>query len=254
MYEPIKSLGQNFLIDRSVAREMVEALEIKNGDEIVEIGPGHGALTEVLAEKVRDTDSLVRAVEIDERFFEKLMSLYAAEKNIKLVKQDILTWLPTFFTDKELKVIGSLPYYITSPIIHSIIKMQKRPSICVVLVQKEVAERIKSKAPDSSYMSCFVQTFFDVDYLGKVPRNRFKPEPAVDGGIIKMKRRDGDVTAEFIKRYEGFLHRAFSSPRKMVNKVFTQTELAKGGIEPTLRAQNLDADQWLKFYQTLYEI
>lgn len=251
MYEPIKSLGQNFLMDGSLSREMVEALSIENGDEIIEIGPGHGALTEILADKVHGTDSIVRAVEIDERFYEKLNGMYATDKNVKLVCDDILLWLPTFIPKKDFKIIGSLPYYISSPIIHTIIKMKKMPSVCVLLVQKEVAEKIKSPAPDSSYMSCFVQTFFDAHYVGKVPKNRFKPEPKVDGGILKLTRKDGDFSHEFIARYEGFLHRAFASPRKMLNKVFTEEELKKGGIDPTLRAQNLGADEWLKFYECL---
>ena len=254
MYEPVKSLGQNFLVDRSVVWDMVKALDIKTGDYIIEIGPGHGALTEVLGDIVRDTETTVDAVEIDERFYEKLLGMYSHDKNIRLVNEDILRWLPRFYPDNDFKIIGSLPYYITSPIIHAIIHMKKRPKVSVLLIQKEVAEKIKSKIPDSSYMSCFVQTFFDVEYIGKVSKNRFKPEPKVDGGILKLTRKEGDVTSEFVYKYEGFLHKAFANPRKMLNKMFTKEELLKGNIDPTLRAQNLSADDWGKFYQVLYEI
>lgn len=253
MYEPVKSLGQNFLIDKSVSRDMVNALDIKDGDEIIEIGPGHGALTDLLAEKIRGTKSTLYPVEIDARFYEKLLGMYVSDGNVKVVNEDILGYLPAFNPSREFKIIGSLPYYITSPIIHSVIYMKTRPLTCVFLIQKEVAEKIKSKAPDSSYMSCFIQTFFDVSYVGKVPKNRFKPEPKVDGGIIKLTRREGNFTQYFITKYEGFLHRAFSNPRKMLNKMFTKEELAKGNIDFTLRAQNLSADDWLKFYKILNE-
>jgi 16S rRNA (adenine1518-N6/adenine1519-N6)-dimethyltransferase len=254
MYEPIKRLGQNFLIDKSVSRDMVEALEIKDGDYIVEIGPGHGSLTDILVDKLRVINARLDAVEIDERFYQKLLGMYESEEKVKIVCDDILQWLPRFHPETEFKIIGSLPYYITSPIIHGVINMRKRPTICVLLVQKEVAEKIRNKAPDSSYMSCFVQTFFEVKYLGKVSRNRFKPEPNVDGGVLKLVNKKGEVTQEFLRKYEGFLHKAFSNPRKMLNKVFTKEDLEKGKIDSTLRAQNLNAEDWLKFYQVLYEI
>jgi len=251
MYAPIKSLGQNFLVDKSVARDMVNSLNITDKDVLVEIGPGLGSLTEIIVERIVGSESELSAVEVDERFFEKLISMYADEQNIKIVKANILEWLPAFESQKEFKIIGSLPYYITSPIIHAIIKMKKRPTVCVLLVQKEVAEKIKSPAPDSSYMSCFVQTFFDVSYVGKVPKNRFRPEPEVDGGILKLVRKEGDLSPEFIVKYEAFLHKAFSNPRKMLNKMFTKEELIKGGIDQTLRAQNLNYSQWLEFYKIL---
>jgi len=251
MFKPIKTLGQNFLVDKSIVRDMVNALEIENGEEIIEIGPGHGVVTEVLVDRFEDLNSQIYAVEIDERFFEKLFDVYISKENVHIIHDDILSWLPEFTPKQDFQIIGSLPYYITSPIIHAIIKMRKMPKVCVLMIQKEVAEKIKSKAPDSSYMSCFVQTFFDVKYLGKVPKNRFKPEPEVDGGIIKLTERNGDFSLEFINKYESFLHRAFSNPRKMLNKVFTKEELQKGGIDSTLRAQNLNADQWLGFYNIL---
>ena len=129
------------------------------------------------------------------------------------------------------------------------------PQTAVLLVQKEVAEKIKNNAPDSSYMSSFVQTFFDVKYLGKVPSKKFNPEPKVDGGIIKMvKKEDANLDLVFIRKYEGFLHKAYSNPRKMLNKVFKKEELERGTINPTLRAQNLDAEEWLSFYKKINEI
>lgn len=255
MFKPHKELGQNFLTDKSVAKDMVEALDIQNGDEIVEIGPGHGVVTDLIVQKIKDLDVKIHAVELDVRLYQELSNFYSGNEKIEVVKDNILDWLPTFSTDSKLKIIGSVPYYITSPIIHKIIKMPTVPQTAVLLVQKEVAEKIKSTAPDSSYMSSFVQTFFDVKYLGKVPSKKFYPEPKVDGGIIKMTKREGaNFDPVFIRKYEGFLHRAYSNPRKMLNKVFKKEELERGTINPTLRAQNLNADEWLSFYKTLNEI
>lgn len=256
MFRPHKELGQNFLTDKTVAMEMVGALDIERCDEIVEIGPGHGVLTNLLFEKAQSLNAKIYAVELDPRLYEELKKQYSKEsEDIEIVKANILDWLPLFSTDKNLKIIGSIPYYITSPIIHKIIKMSSVPKVVVLLVQKEVAEKIKSTAPDSSYMSSFVQTFFDVKYLGKVHSKKFDPEPKVDGGIIKMTLRvDANFDPVFIRKYEGFLHKAYSNPRKMLNKVFKKEELERGTINPTLRAQNLNAEDWLNFYKTLNEI
>jgi 16S rRNA (adenine1518-N6/adenine1519-N6)-dimethyltransferase len=254
MFKPKKSLGQNFLTDKSVATQMVNALEIDNGDDVIEIGPGRGIVTTYLTEKSKPFDTKIFAVELDTRLYRELNELYSEEHKVKIVNENILDWLPEFSTDRNIKIIGSIPYYITSPIIHKIIKMRNLPETVVLLVQKEVAEKIKDRPPDSSYMSSFIQTFFEVKYLGKVPSKKFNPEPQVDGGILKMTKRGEGFTPEFIRKYEGFLHRAYSNPRKMLNKVFRQEELEKGKIDPRLRAQNLGAEEWLNFYKVLNEV
>ncbi len=259
MFKPHKELGQNFLTDRNVAKDMVEALDIQNGDEVVEIGPGRGVLTRFLAEKAmpfgESSSFKIHAVELDFRLYEELKKQYPESTGIEIIKANILEWLPNFSSDKKIKIIGSVPYYITSPIIHKIIKMKKPPETAVLLVQKEVAKKIKSTAPDSSYMSSFVQTFFDVKYLGEVPSKKFDPEPKVDGGIIKMTRKeDANFDSVFIGKYEGFLHKAYSNPRKMLNKVFKKEELERVTINPALRAQNLNAGEWLNFYKKINEI
>jgi len=261
MFKPHRYLGQNFLIDRTIADQMVSALEIENGDEIVEIGSGFGIITEALLKKSKDKKVKINAVEIDGRLYKNLVERFSGEERIEFHNEDFLRWFPQFSFQRELKIIGSVPYYITSPIIHQIIKADRRPKIAILLVQKEVAEKIKSTAPDSSYLSSFVQTFFDVQYLGKVPSKKFNPEPEVDGGILKLVRREEGVffdnagsPPDFIKKYEGFLHKAYSNPRKMLNKVFKKEELEKGKIDPQLRPQNLNAEEWLNFFKTLNEI
>ena len=115
MYEPIKKLGQNFLMDQSLVRVMVGALNIGGGEDIIEIGPGLGALTENIVQSIGDKPSNFFAVEIDEKFSKKLEDMYSENLNVKVVNDDILQFLPKFDSQKTVKIIGSLPYYITSP-------------------------------------------------------------------------------------------------------------------------------------------
>ena len=253
MYEPVKSLGQNFLIKSSVVDLMVDSLDIANGEDIIEIGPGHGVLTETLLHRISGRDVKVYSVEVDERFAVKLLGMYATEPAVEIIHADILKWLPTFTSGRKVKVFGSLPYYITSPILHAVIKMNVMPESAVFLVQKEVAEKVCSKVPDASYLSTFVQTFYNAEHLFNVPKMEFSPSPKVDGAVIKLTGKDIVMDRDTIEKYEGFLHRAFSHPRKMLNKPFSKEELANGGIDPKLRPQNLGPEEWLEFYRILNE-
>lgn len=252
MYEPVKSLGQNFLSKTSIVESMVSALDISNSEDIIEIGPGHGILTEILFRRVLGRDIKIYSVEVDERFANKLYRIYASEPAVEIVHDDILKWLPTFTSERKVKVFGSLPYYITSPILHSVIKMNVMPERAVFLIQKEVAEKVCSRVPDASYISTFIQTFYDAELLFVVPKAEFTPAPKVDGAVIKLTRTSVEMNRGIIEKYEGFLHRAFSHPRKMLNKPFSKEELARGGIDPKLRPQNLSPKEWLEFYKVLH--
>lgn len=252
MYKPIKELGQNFLIDPIIPIKMVNYLNISEDDCVVEIGPGLGALTEILSERLIDEASEIHAIEIDKRFVDKLAAMYEDNLNIDIIEGNILDWLPTFRPRESFKLIGSLPYYITSPIIHTIIKLQKRPDICVVLIQKEVAERICSEPHDESYMSIFVKTFFNVEKLDVIGRQKFDPQPSVDGQIMRMTQIPNPlVPSEAISKYEGFLHKGFSNPRKMLNKVFSKEELTKADLDGNLRPQDVNAEKWVEMFNIL---
>jgi 16S rRNA (adenine1518-N6/adenine1519-N6)-dimethyltransferase len=252
LYPPIKKLGQNFLIDTNVSTQMVSLLNLSPDDTVIEIGAGLGALTEKLAQQLVDPMSKIYAIEIDHRLIKKLETMFLANLNLKVVETDILNWLPTFEYKKEFKILGSLPFYITSPIIHSIIKMPKQPKICVLLIQKEVAQKICAKTDKASYMSTFVQTFFDTELIDIVTRDKFDPTPKVDGAIIRMEVKTAvgaySYTPQQIAKYEGFLHKGFSNPRKMLNKIFTKEELDKANLDGSLRAQNIPPYKWVQAY------
>ncbi len=252
MYNPIKELGQNFLADNTVIEQMVRSLEIAENDEIIEIGPGLGAVTEFIARETFSTNFKLYAVEIDQRFILKLEDMYSTKLHIQVVNDDILNFLPKFqptTPNANVKVIGSLPFYITSPIIHAIIKMHSLPKTVVLLVQKEVAQKIVSKEPDNCYLSVFVQTFYNAQYVCDVPATSFKPAPTVDGAIIKFAANQTTMTPDLIEKYEGFLHKGFSNPRKMLNKAFSLQQLWDAEIDPALRAQAISTQKWLEFFR-----
>ncbi|OGC68969.1 ribosomal RNA small subunit methyltransferase A [candidate division WWE3 bacterium RIFOXYC1_FULL_39_7] len=249
VYEANKSLGQNFLLDPMIAEKLIDLLNVASGDVVVEIGAGLGALTQRLADKMDYTDFTAYALEIDSRFIPKLQAMFVTRQKLFVEETDVLKWLPEFETEKPLKILGALPFYITSPIIHTIVKMKVRPQTVVLVVQKEVGQKLARSAPDSSYLSVFVQTFFNVEYVGDIPRDQFDPKPNVDGGILLLtKRADADSTTD-LRKYEGFLHRGFANPRKMLNKAFSKEDLTNAGIDPTLRPEALDCDRWFAFYR-----
>ena len=252
MFEPIKELGQNFLLHKEVALKMVEALELSQNEVVVEIGPGLGFITELLSKVLLDKKSMIYAVEIDDRFTSKLNVEFFHNENVLIVNEDVLKWLPGFNPKQEIfKIIGSLPYSITSPILHTIAKLPIRPSVSVFLIQKEVAQKITSKAPDSSFLSSFIQTFFSIESIGIVEKDKFNPIPKVDGAVTRLRKTSWDISFLDIKKYEGFLHKAYAHPRKMLNKMFTQDEIEKTGINPSLRAQNYNSEDWVNFFKKL---
>jgi 16S rRNA (adenine1518-N6/adenine1519-N6)-dimethyltransferase len=230
---------------------MVLELDMQDGETLIEIGAGLGALTLEIVNHFGSTDIAVKALEIDLRFVDKLNNMFEKVKNIEIIETNALTWLPTFNPQKKpFKIIGSLPYYITSPLIHRLVKMPWQPEMCVLLIQKEVAQKISAKAPDSSYFSTFVQTFYEVEYMETVNKKDFSPVPKVDGGVIKLTRRK-DSKVKDIDKYEGFLHLAYSNPRKMLNKMFKEDELNRGDLDGKLRAQNYDWEKWVETFTIL---
>lgn len=245
-----KTLGQNFLKDNKIASLMVNSLELNPSDNIVEIGGGTGILTRLIVDKSSKYNKFY-VYEIDSDLkpgLEKILN--ELDKN-KLVFENFLD--ANFDDLNRYKIIGSLPYYITSPIIHKILKQKNRPELCVFLVQKEVGEKLISKTPKASYWS-YITLGYEVEKIAIVKAESFNPAPKVDSMIIKFtKNKDIEDfwtqnNLSFLK-WEKFLHHVYKNPRKMINKTFKKEFLEELKIDPSLRPQNLNLTDLLKLYK-----
>lgn len=186
-----KSLGQNFLTNKAVLNGILDAADLQPTDLVVEIGPGIGSLTEQLARRVKQ----VVAVEIDERLLPILADTLAPYNNIEVVHQDILKTslaeLTANYPDHgAIKVVANLPYYITTPIMFSLINGEVQPDVLVLMMQKEVAQRITANSGNKHYgsLSIDVQTQMTAEIAQIVPRTSFVPQPNVDSAVLVLQR------------------------------------------------------------------
>jgi len=252
MSKPKKEFGQNFLIRKSVVNDLLRVTDLSKKDVVIEVGAGKGFVTEELSKTVKN----VIAVELDRDLIPILKDKFPSTSNAEIINDDILNLLDQHFNDlnhytkNKFKIVGSIPYQITSPLIHKILYLEHLPTSATLLVQYEVAKKITASPPKANYLSIFVQTFAEVKYIKKVKKESFRPIPKVDGAIINISfpasAKGGSVSDR--KRYSRFLHKGFSSPRKMLNKIFSSNILENVGISPQARPQELSVEQWLKLY------
>jgi 16S rRNA (adenine1518-N6/adenine1519-N6)-dimethyltransferase len=237
MIKPIKDLGQNFLRNQQVIEKIVKLLEISEKDNILEIGPGEGVLTKEILNK--DIDFQLTCIDIDERSVVELKEIN--DPRIKVILGNIL--------DSEIhsnKIIGAIPYNITSPIFHKIIKLENKPEIVVIVCQKEVAEKI-SDTKKGSYLSNFIQYFYDVKLEFLIKNTDFYPVPKVDSGVLKLQVKKFENLD--ISKFSNFLHKTFRSPRKKINKVFDKELLKNLEIDENKRPEDLTKNEILKLYR-----
>lgn len=245
-----KSLGQNFLTDLGVLDNIVEAAEITKDDNVIEIGPGIGGLTEQLAKAANK----VLGFEIDANLLPVLDETLAPYDNVEIINQDILKAnLPdiisqSFDSDKKLKVVANLPYYITTPIVMDLITGQTHFDAIVVMMQKEVAERINAKPSTKPYgsLSVIAQELNNVDISFIVPKTAFIPQPKVDSAIVKLTQRTDKPVEPFDqKAFISFVRGCFMHQRKTLwnnlQGVFGKTPEIKAEIKDVLAAVKIDA-------------
>jgi len=185
-HRPKKSLGQNFLVDGNLQRKIVEALHLDPHDEVLEIGPGKGALTQHLAGRCR---SLI-LVELDRSLAAELEVKYGGDEGIRVITGDILDVRPETLTSRvdQLKIVGNIPYNITSPILFHLLT-PPRPKEIFVMVQKEVGERALAAPGTSSFgaLTVGIQTVAEVKRVLKVPATAFRPVPAVESMVVRVR-------------------------------------------------------------------
>lgn len=259
-----KALGQHWLHDEDVLSDIVELAEIVPEDHVVEIGPGLGTLTEYLLH----TGAHIVAVEYDEELYQRLAKgkSHFFGKNahqLDLIHQDILRFN---FNDlpPDYKVVANIPYYLTSNLVRTLSENQNIPQKVVLLVQKEVAERLCSGPGQMSLLSVWAQMYFDCELGPVVPAKLFTPPPKVDSQIVIMNRLDSPQFGTTDKQLlERVIKAGFSNKRKtlhnslsgglQIDKDTSKQLLEDAGIKPQVRSQELTIQQWIalaKHYQT----
>ena len=242
-------LGQNFLTDKSIVADLIKAADVTGSDVLLEIGSGSGFVTEEIIKVAKK----VYSVEIDQILIPKLLEKFKSEiKNGKLevIHNDILKILEnnSWTTSRNVtNIIGSIPYQITSPLIHLLINNENLPA--TILMQKEVAERLTAKTPHATYLSNYVANWGLAQVVQVVSKKVFDPVPEVDGAIVTLVPHSSP-SIDTIK-FSKFLHLGFSNPRKMLNKVFDKETLLKLNIDHTRRAETLSLDEWYKLYKIM---
>lgn len=255
--EKKKSLGQHFLHSKHYLEAVANAANITQGMPVLEIGPGEGALTEVLLAQ----GAKVIAVEKDHRLIPILQEKFAQEiksKKLTLVEADALEFEPMFAKGKYT-VVGNIPYYITGALLKKYLTTPKQPSTLVFLIQKEVAERITnhgvaSKNPKESILSLSVKVYGTPKYVATVPRGAFVPPPKVDSAVLAVTgiSRDNFKNKTEEERFFALVKAGFAQKRKLLKRNLEglldkngAEAFTKAGIADTARAEDVSLKEWL---------
>lgn len=252
-----KGLGQNFLVDKNALNKIVEAAEIKENNLVIEVGPGVGTLTSELIKQAGE----VAAVEMDEKLAELLGQQF--KNSLKIICSDILSVnLNELVGNRKYKVVANIPYYITSKIIELFLTAENKPESIVLLVQKEVAERICAKAGAMSVLSISVQLYGKPEIVGIVPKESFFPSPKVDSAILRIASiQNTDNSKQDEKLFFRCVHIGFASRRKtLANNLSAGYHIDKKkasdiinaiGLSESVRAQELSIEDWKRLTQKM---
>lgn len=267
--DPKKSLGQNFLVDESHLARIPAAADLTTADTVLEIGPGLGVLTRHLAAQA----GRVVAVELDDRLIPILSELFVDQPHVSFIHADILKVDPAALlidggqltADGEInaprpsalayKVVANLPYYITSAVLRHLLESPQPPTVAVVMVQREVAQRIVAGPGDMSLLAVGVQFFAEAKIVQKVPAGAFHPRPKVDSAVLRLDVRPQPAVTDVEPDWYFSVARAgFGQKRKQLRnsvaaglglaKETVETGLLSAGIDPQRRAETLSLAEW----------
>ena len=267
---PKKRLGQHFLIDKRVLTHILFAAELSPSDVVIEIGPGLGILTKELAKQA----AKVIAVEIDAKIISTLREKMSSFTNTKVIPGDILKISPEqlleevtdlnvypFSTSQSYKVVANLPYYITSPVLRHFLEASIKPSMMVVMVQKEVGEAVVAASGKMSLLSLRVQFYSKPTLIAYVPAKSFYPPPKIDSVILRLDVYPKPlVEVSDAASFFDIISCGFSSPRKQLRNSLAQALgippshvallLEKIGVKAERRAETLDLKEWKTLWET----
>jgi len=263
--------GQNFLIDKKIIRRVINAAKLSQEDTVLEIGAGHGELTGLIAEKAEK----VFAVERDNELCRSLHLKFSKSKNVELVKRDILKLDigKLAFPEKEnhtpghrnkLKIIGNLPYYITSPILMKLFRSKDYLDYITIIVQKEVSDRMAASPGSRSYstLSLAVHYHAKIEHVFPISSNSFRPQPEVDSSLISMSiRKKAPVDLSDEESFFRFVKGIFGGRRKMlynaisrvtpVEKKDAEKLLLKIDIDPRARPETISLNKFANIFETI---
>ena len=265
-----KKFGQNFLIDPHVLAKIIDAAGVTKDDLVLEIGPGIGTLTQVLAEAARE----VVAVEIDRNLLPILEETLAGYDNVTVVNADILKYdIAAMAAEKSpgrpIKVVANLPYYITTPLIMGLLEQNLPVAGITVMIQKEVAERMKAAPGGKDYgaLSLAVQYYAEPYLAANVPPNCFMPRPSVGSAVITLTRREEPgapvrdekqmfrlIRASFQQRRKTLVNSLKNSPELDFTREEIEQALAALGFPPAVRGEALDLAQFAALSDALSDI
>jgi 16S rRNA (adenine1518-N6/adenine1519-N6)-dimethyltransferase len=250
----LKRFGQHFLSDQSTLIAIADAVAPDSSDTIIEIGPGRGVLTDLLA---KYPNNLI-AIEIDHLLSDQLRDRYAGNSRVKIVERDVLAVEVGSLVNGSFVVVGNVPYYITTPILFHVLRAPL-PRHAVFLVQREVADRIVASAGSKEYgaLSVNVQAIANAELIRRVPPSAFKPPPKVDSAVIRITPRpDPLITVEEVDPFRRFVQSLFGMRRKQVGNVLRSitdrsAELLESlAIDPRARPETLSPQLFVALYRS----
>lgn len=257
--QPNKALGQHWLTNIEILNKIASYPKLSSKSTVLEIGPGLGTLTKVLLK----TNATIFAVEYDTKLADTLADSLGNPKNLMVINKDILRYnfneLP-----KDYTVVANIPYYLTSKLIRALSESQNPPKQVIILIQKEVAQRVCAKPGDMSLLAVSAQLFFDCNLGIEVPAKYFTPAPKVDSQVIILKRLNNPMVNSDIRQdFFRVVKAGFSEKRKKlrsslsgglgITKEQADTLLSKASIDKNLRAQSLNINDWLVLTKTWQE-
>jgi len=251
-----KSLGQHWLRDLETLEAIADAADIKREDQVLEIGPGLGTLTEVLANR----EANILALEFDQDLIAKLEKKFSNTQHVKIEQGDVRTFNFSNMP-KVYKIVANIPYYLTSNLIRSISDTENPPHVSVLLIQKEVAERICAKPGQMGILSVTAQFYFECRLDIEVRADLFTPPPKVDSQVVVLSRRSQKMFDVDEQKYFNLVKAGFSEKRKTLSNSLSgglnrskdevKQLLKKANVLPTSRAQELSLQQWYDLYLCL---
>ena len=252
-----KGLGQHFLVDRGALENIISAAQLASTDTVTEVGPGLGILTEELVKRA----GKVIAVEADPKLASSLQKRLSKFANLTVINADILQLDPIELIDRKrhYKVVANLPYYIAAPILRHFLEASLKPSLMVVMVQKEVGQSIVAQPGDMSILGISVQLYGKPTIVDYVPAQSFYPEPKVDSAIVRIEvYPEPAVQVADIAAFFEIVKAGFSAPRKQIrnslalglqlNSAEVVELLEQAGIAPQRRPETLSLEEWANLH------